>query len=182
MIAHKANDKLFIAVKEASMNSFQIFQSLTTDRTCCICGKKLTAISDFCDPTPLYSADNEFSCHECFCKYVVKARIVYINEEKELIYNISPKKDPVDPYLENESPEIGQIRLISYKGVVHHTPEKYTLSCTQEKIPSRGKAARSARIGDFSELNCPDCRKLLLRDIPVLATHFPADSGTIYST
>lgn len=157
------------------MNSFQLFQSITSDCTCCICGRELTMISDFCDPTPLHSEENAFACRECFHTHVVKARALYIDAERDRIYHISSKKESVDPYLKEESPENGIVRLIRYQGVIHHTPERYVLACTEDRIPTRGKAARSARMGVFSDLNCPECRAKLLKAIPELASYSPDD-------
>lgn len=160
------------AAKEASMNSqkmntYQMIQRLAVGRTCCFCKKELTVLADFCDPTPVYSPEEEICCQECFHKYVLPARAIYVQKEREIIYNIIVPEDVSDPYQQKESLKNGQVRLLTYQKIVHHTPSKYNISCSGP-IPARGKASRSARMGNFSELTCPECRELLLSQNPQL--------------
>lgn len=152
------------------MDTFEVLQSLTKNRQCCICGKSLVEISDFCDPFPLYLREENLACQECFNKHVTVLRTVYLKEEEKRIQG-AEKESFKDPYAEEESPETGIIRLIKSKGIVHRAPDnrgKYVLECTLEQLSSRGWPARTAKLGHFSNLTCPTCRARLLADYPQL--------------
>lgn len=181
-----------------SSSSYQFLQRIAAGCDCCICKNKLTNIRDFRDPRPLAPLilqlmqergeqipvfenpensrpeDNLFVCRECFASFVGVARARYINRERDIIYNMPVKEDFQDAYLLDEDLENGCVRMLRYKGVTHHTTEKFNIACTGEKIESRGKAARSARIGAFSELECPVCRKQILSSMKKdLSNFFP---------
>lgn len=174
----------YATASKKSSNAYQHFLHISSGASCCICGKELTDTRDFCDPQPLVplilrtmqengeqprevpdgSGPEEalFACRACFASVVIPARTSYITREREVIYNIQSKESSQDAYLLDEDIEHGVIRILRYHRMTHHTIEKFTLACTGEKIETRGKAARSAKIGTFSELECPKCRKQIL--------------------
>lgn len=136
--------------------SQRALESLKCEEHCCVCGAKINLISELYEPFPLFEDDEaseKSCCYACFNEVVVPARILLLQRRFH--------QDQVwTGFTFTEEDGDMNIPLIDLKQRTHHYKEAGVTACGLE-VARKGRHLATRRNGSVTNVNCPECRKLL---------------------